>query len=126
VDEQGRPLVLVVSGGNRNDICEAPRLLDGLVLSGCFVLADKGYDSADFVLRIEAAQGRTVIPSRSTNRVQREYDKEMYKSRNQVERFFNRMKQFRHFATRYEKTVKSFLTLVHFVVVFVSLAIARL
>lgn len=95
-------------------------------LANCFVLADKGYDSTDFVLQIEDARGIVVIPSRATNRTKRDYDKEIYKCRNLVERFFNRMKQFRRFATRYEKTAKSFLALVHFTAVFVCLAISRL
>ena len=126
MDEKGRPLSLILSSGNRHDIASAPQLLDGLELSNCFVLADKGYDSADFVLQIENGCGVAVIPSRTTKRIQRDYDKEMYKCRNLVERFFNRMKQFRRFATRYEKTAKSFLALVHFVAVFVWLAISRL
>ena len=123
MDEKGRPLKLLLSRGNSNDISSAPELLDGMELANCFVLGDKGYDSTDFVLRIENAQGTAVIPSRATNRIQREYDKELYKCCNLVERFFNRMKQFRRFATRYEKTAKSFLALVHFVAVFVFLAI---
>ncbi len=95
-------------------------------LANRFVMADKGYDSADFVAQIENRRGIAVIPSRATNRIQRDYDKEVYKCRNLVERFFNRMKQFRRFATRYEKTAKSFLALVHFAAVFVFLAIDRL
>lgn len=95
-------------------------------LANRFVMADKGYDSADFVAQIENSRGIAVIPSRATNRIQRDYDKEVYKCRNLVERFFNRMKQFRRFATRYEKTAKSFLALVHFAAVFVFLAIDRL
>ena len=126
VDELGRPLKLLLTGGNRHDICSAPALLHGFALADCFVLADKGYDSIDFVLQIEDAHGIAVIPSRTTNRNQRDYDKEAYKHRNLVERFFNRMKQFRRFATRYEKTAKSFLSLVHFVAVFVWLAISKL
>lgn len=126
MDEKGRPVRLLLSGGNRHDISSAPQLLDGMELANCFVLADKGYDSAEFVLQIEASHGIAVIPSRSTNLKQRPYDKELYKCRNLVERFFNRMKQFRRFATRYEKTAKSFLALVHFVAVFVWLAIVRL
>ena len=123
MDEKGRPLKLLPSQGNSHDISSAPQLLEGMELANCFVLGDKGYDSMDFVLQIENAQGTAVIPSRATNRIQREYDKELYKCRNLVERFFNRMKQFRRFATRYEKTAKSFLALVHFVAVFVFLAI---
>ena len=95
-DEKGRPIKLLLSKGNLNDITLAPQLVDGLTLAECFILADKGYD------------------------------KEMYKCRNLVECFFNRMKQFRRFATRYEKTARSFLALVHLVAVFVWLAISRL
>jgi transposase len=126
VDEKGRPLKMVLTGGQRHDICSAPELLEGYELEACYILADKGYDSSDFVKQIEEAGGIAVIPSRSTNRKRREYDREMYKNRNQVERFFNRMKQYRRFATRYEKTAKSFLALVYFVAVFVYLAISRL
>ena len=93
------------------------------MLTDCFVLGDKGYDSASFVRQIEAGGGIAVIPSRSLNRLQRDYDKEAYKCRNVVERFFYRMKQFRRFATRYEKTAKSFLALVQFVAVFVILSL---
>jgi transposase len=101
-------------------------LLEGYELEACYVMADKGYDSRDFVKQIEGAGGIAVIPSRSTNRKRREYDRETYKNRNQVERFFNRMKQYRRFATRYEKTAKSFLALVYFVAVFVYLALSKL
>ena len=126
VDEKGRPIKLLLSKGNLNDITMAPQLVDGLTLAKCFILADKGYDSAEFVQLIEDSGGSAVIPPRSNIRDPRGYDKEMYKCRNLVERFFNRMKQFRRFATRYEKTAKSFLALVHFVAVFVWLAISRL
>ena len=119
VDEKGRPVKLLLSRGNLNDITLAPRLVDGLTLAKCFVLADKGYDSSDFVQLIEDSGGSAVIPPRSNARNPREYDKEMYKRRNLVEHFFNRMKQFRRSATRYEETAKSFLPLVHFVAVFV-------
>ena len=94
MDEKGRPLKLLLSQGNSHDISSAPQLLEGMELANCFVLGDKGYDSMDFVLQIENAQGTAVIPSRATNRIQREYDKELYKCRNLVEKFFNRMKQF--------------------------------
>lgn len=44
-----------------------------------------------------------VIPSQSKRKLQRTYDQERYKNRNRVERFFNRLKQFRRIATRYDK-----------------------
>jgi transposase len=64
----------------------------------------------------EREQGRTSldIPRRSNEKHKGKFDKEANKQRNRVERFFNRLKQFRRIATRYEKRVanyKAMLTL---------------
>ena len=65
-----------------------------------FVLADKGYDS-DAILRFIHEQGAiAVIPPRSNRKVQREYDRELYKQRNLIERAFNKLKHWRRIATR--------------------------
>ncbi|MFZ1493686.1 MAG: transposase, partial [Candidatus Competibacter denitrificans] len=40
------------------------------------------------------------------------YDQERYKQRNKVERLFNKLKQFRRVATRYEKLKTNFLAFV--------------
>ena len=50
-----------------------------------------------------------VIPPKSNRTIQREYDKDYYKERNLVERFFCRLKQFRGIATRYCKRAEYFL-----------------
>jgi putative transposase len=42
----------------------------------------------------------------------RPYDRTRYRNRNQVERFFNRIKQCRRVATRYEKTIENFTSFV--------------
>ena len=36
------------------------------------------------------------------------YDKDKYRERNRIERFFNRLKQFRAVATRYDKLAEMF------------------
>jgi transposase len=54
-----------------------------------------------------------VIPPRSNRTQQREYDEEPYKDRNLGERFWQKIKQFRRVATRYEKTARYFLAFVH-------------
>ena len=94
IDEKGRPIKLLLSKGNLNNITLAPQLMDGLTLAQCFVLADKGCGSSDFMQLIEDLGGTAVIPPRSNALDPRGYDKEMYKCRNLVERFFIRMKQF--------------------------------
>ncbi len=50
-----------------------------------------------------------VIQPRLNRGVNRDYDKKMYKERNLVERFFNKLKQFRGIATRYEKLAITFM-----------------
>nr|WP_211220206.1 transposase [Rudanella lutea] len=44
---------------------------------------------------------------------QRVIDENLYADRNKIERYFNRLKQYRRVATRYEKTAGSFLAIVH-------------
>ena len=62
----------------------------------------------DFLLGRAQHVGRTaakaVIPPKRNRKVQREYDKELYKQRNRIERCFSKLKCLRRFATRYEKS----------------------
>jgi len=77
------------------------------------VLADKGYD-ADYVVQAAQKMGaQAVIPPKSNRKTLREYDKELYKERNQVERLFNRLKHWRRVANRFDKTAESFLAFIH-------------
>jgi putative transposase len=46
-------------------------------------------------------------------------DKDLYKLREKVERFFNKLKQFRRIATRYEKLSHTFLAFIHLVAVWI-------
>ena len=53
------------------------------------LLADKGYD-ADYVVDVAKAAGaEAVIPPKSNRKILREYDKDLYKERNHIERLFN-------------------------------------
>ena len=47
--------------------------------------------------------------------VQREYDKDLYKARHLIENFFQKLKQYRAIATRYDKTARNFLAAVYLV-----------
>ena len=68
------------------------------------VLADKGYDSDAIVENVEARGAKAVIPPKRNRKVQCEYDKDLYKQRNRIERCFSKLKCFPRFATRYEKS----------------------
>ncbi len=77
------------------------------------VIADKGYDSDALVDIIEASGAEAIIPPRSNRNAQRKVDWHRYKARNLVERFFNRLKQFRRIATRYDKLANRFNAFLH-------------
>lgn len=77
------------------------------------IIADKGYDSDALVDIIEASGAEAIIPPRSNRNIQRKVDWHRYKARNLVERFFNRLKQFRRIATRYDKLASRFNAFLH-------------
>jgi transposase len=78
-------------------------------------VADKGYDSAAFAQFIADRDAQVVIPSRANAKEPRPIDKNLYKDRNKIERFFNRIKHYRRIATRYDKTASAFLAFIHLV-----------
>lgn len=81
---------------------------------------DKGYDSNDIRKKLDDNQMQVVIPPKK-NRVEViDYDKELYKQRNRVERFINRIKQFRRIATRYEKLAETFVAFLHIVAAYIA------
>jgi transposase len=73
------------------------------------VNADKAYDGNAIRQSLAKAGKEAVIPPRSNRINPAQYDKIKYKERNRIERFFNRLKQFRAAATRYDKLDAMFL-----------------
>jgi transposase len=79
---------------------------------GTIVLADKSYD-ADWLRRmIEMKGAAPKIPSKANRQRKACFSKVLYKERNRVERFFNRIKHFRRVAKRYEKHGTNFLAMI--------------
>jgi putative transposase len=103
----GLPIRLIGTPGQRNDIALAHDLVDGIEADA--MLADKGYDADHLVARIEETGMEVIIPPKRNRKVQRPYDAELYKERNRIERFFNKLKQFRRVATRYDKLLANFM-----------------
>lgn len=78
------------------------------------LLADKGFDADQRVLEpLEKAGKTAVIPPKANRKVQRDYDKELYKARHLIENFFAKLKLYRAIATRYDKTKRNFLAAIH-------------
>ena len=91
----------------RNKLASAHDLIDGLTAD--VTIADKGYDADHLVDKVTQTGAEAVIPSKRNRRVQRPYDFDLYKERNIIERFFNKLKQFRRVATRYDKPLVNFI-----------------
>ena len=79
---------------------------------------DKGYDADRIRERLAGDGIQPVIPPISTRCKKLHYDKALYGERNRVERFFNKLKQFRRMATRYDKLQKTFCAALHLVAAF--------
>jgi transposase len=85
------------------------------------VLADKGYDADAIVEHVEAMGVKAAIPPKRNRKVQREYDKDLYKQHNRIERCFSKLKCFRRFTTRCEKSKNCFRALVAFACIWLHL-----
>lgn len=82
-------------------------LIDGIKADA--VLADRAYDADRLMDAVLDAGAKPVIPPRRHRKHQHAYDKALYKERNVIERFFNKLKQFRRVATRYDKLLVNFM-----------------
>ena len=110
-DALGRPLRFILTGGEAHDITTAPDLLADLCAGG--VIADKAYDSNALRDLIAQAGAQAVIPCKTSRRVLIPHDAIAYRLRNRIERFFNKLKHFRHIATRYDRRASYFLACLH-------------
>lgn len=119
VNGLGMPVELKLTPGQAADITEAESLLKPHDFD--VAIGDKGFDSQKLVDFIAGRGAQAVIPPRSNLKEQRAYDRHLYKARNLVERFINRIKQYRRVATRYEKTGRNFLAFVQLAAITVLL-----
>jgi putative transposase len=102
----GNPVRLLFGPGRRNDITKAHALIEGLEAEA--VIVDKGYDADHGRDAIRDRGAEPVIPPNSNRRAPHLHDKALHEERNLVERFFNKIKQFRRAATRYDKLLANY------------------
>ena len=111
-DALGNALRFILTGGERNDITQATQLIENFAAD--YVIADKGYDSEAFVLKVKEKNSEAVIPSRRNHKVQREIDKHLYKERHLIENQIGKLKQFRRVFSRFDKLAKNYLSFIYF------------
>jgi transposase len=118
VDTNGLPVRLGLTAGEAHDNRLALSLLSRL-RSGSMLLADRGYD-ADWIRTFATERGSWAnVPPRCNRREPICFSPHLYRARNLVERFFNKIKQCRRVATRYDKLAANYLA-------FIQLASIRL
>jgi transposase len=122
VDAEGRPIRISLTPGQAHDGTAAEELLANLT-PGTTLLADKAYDSN--AIR-EQAQEQDVwanIPPKSNRKGSFAFSTFLYRYRNLVERFFNKLKQFRGIATRYDRIPENFLAAIKLVSTHIWIAV---
>ena len=112
VDALGNPLRFTLTAGQRHDITQGEALV--IDLESEFVIADRSYDSDDFVQFIITNGAIPVIPPRSNRKTLREYDEYLYQERHLVECFINKIKHYRRIFSRFEKYDSRYLGFLHF------------
>lgn len=111
VDALGRAVGLSVAPGERHDLRACRPLVPWL--AGQWVVADKGFDAADFRTALARTGAMVCIPPRSSRLAPYYFSQRLYRHRHTVENFFCRIKRHRRIATRYEKLAVTFLGFVY-------------
>ncbi len=97
-------LKIQLSAGNCHDAPEGRKLIESLnCRAGCYLLMDRAYEDNETQALVRKQGLIPVVPPKKNRKIPWLYDTELYKRRNEVERFFLRIKRFRKVFTRYDK-----------------------
>jgi len=107
-DAKGRLIAILLTGGEAHDCPIAERLIDR-VEPAERMLGDKAYDSNELRDELDRRGTKPVIPNRSNRKRRFSFSKRLYKLRWRIESAFNRLKDFRRIATRYDKRARNYL-----------------
>jgi len=109
-----------LSGGNRHDSPIGEELLESLErLTGqIYMLMDRAYEGDSMRAKVVEKGYIPVVPPKKNRREPWEYDRELYKRRNEIERYFLRLKKrFRKVFTRYDKLDVLFCGVIFFAMI---------
>jgi transposase len=105
------PVKCIITPGNTHDI-QAARELLAEIRKGQTVLGDKAYDANWLREYVAERGGWANIPPKTLRKSPICFSPWLYKQRNVVERFFNKLKYYRRIATRYDKLGSAYLAMV--------------
>ncbi len=114
VDAEGRPGALTLTAGQTHDnVLAEPMLAD--LKPGANLLADKAYDTTALRALADSKRAWANIPAKRTRKETFAFSSWVYRQRNLVERFFNKLKQMRGIATYYDKDPLNFLAAIELI-----------
>jgi transposase len=119
VDALGNPCNLMLTPGQSHDLTCAKPLLENADPGA--LIGDKAYDADSLIVTLNQRSITPVIPPKANRKVKRACDFALYRERNLVERFFNKIKHYRAIATRYDKLAQNFLAAVQLVAAIILL-----
>ena len=111
VDANGLPIKLKLTAGQAHDGRSAADMLDDIA-QGQILLADSAYDSDAMRDALSTRRAWANVKPMPNRKNVPAFSRFLYRFRNTVERFFNKLKHFRAVATRYEKHDANYLALV--------------
>ena len=114
-----RQICFSLSAGNRHDAPQGRKLLDTIYSEEeQYLLMDRAYED-DKTRSLAVENGFIpVVPPKRNRKELWDYDKELYKQRNEVERFFLRLKRFRKAFTRYDKLDRHYMSVIYLAMIF--------
>src|SRR5262249_11567264 len=101
-DAKGSLIAILLAGGETHDFPVAERQLPRVKPSK-YTIGDKAYDSAELREELDERGTKPVIPNKTNRKQPFSFNKRLYKFRWRIECAFNRLKDFRRIATRYDK-----------------------
>ena len=81
--------------------------------SGDALIGDTAYDSNEFRAEVKGRDIKPVIHSKPERKRALPLDRKLYRRRYLIEVFFHSLKRYRAIATRFEKTARNYLALIH-------------
>lgn len=118
VDALGNPLYFQLSGGIIHDSVLAIEVFEHVEIQDSNIIGDRAYGSLAIRTYVSEHDATYTIPPKKNAKEPWDIDWWLYKERHLVECFFNKLKNFRHIATRYDKLATSYLAFIYIEAIF--------
>jgi transposase len=106
-----------LSPGNAGDAPKGRELLASSSSEADYIIMDKAYEGDETRQLVLDLGSTPVVPPKSNRRTPWDFDRALYRKRNEVERLFRRLKGFRRIFARFDKLDAVFTFFIHFALI---------